>query len=118
MHDDKAWWSENPDFYHLELESTSPLYAKLCEVNAVTGQCSLPSKVVLDSNLVYDEVDMAGAEYSVDTIRTVKMKIGSKTVWYEYVRVACVEHSFYRDAKRVVQGKTTQGSREEPVRAE
>ena len=61
-----------------------------------SGDCTLPSKVVLDSNLVYDAAAMEGAEYKVDTIRTVKMWVGTTAIWYEYVRQPCVEHSYYR----------------------
>ncbi|KAL7539583.1 hypothetical protein ACHAXR_009408 [Thalassiosira sp. AJA248-18] len=99
--EDITWWSNNPDFYHLELESSSPLYSKLCEVDG-SGACSLPAKVELDTNLVYDATAKMGSEYAVDTIRSVKMKIDNNSyIWYEYVRPPCVEHGFYRDGKRV-----------------
>ena len=94
LHSDPSW-TENPDFLHLQIESTSPLYAKLCEVDA-NGDCTLPPKVVITDNLVYDDTSKTGVEYAVDTIRTVQMKVGSVAIWYEYVRQPCVEHSFYR----------------------
>ena len=108
MHKDPELWTSRPDFYRLELESSSPLYAKLCGADG-NGECTFPAKVVLDDNLVYDDLAKAGAEYAVDTIRTVLMKVGSTSIWYEYVRQPCVEHSFYGDAKRVSQGETKSG---------
>ena len=108
LHKDPDWWATNPDFNRLEIESSSPLYAKLCEADS-NGDCTLPAKVVLNDNLVYDEMAKTGAEYAVDTIRTVRMKVGSTSIWYEYIRQPCVEHSFYRDAKRVSQGETKSG---------
>ena len=102
--EDPELWATNPDFNRLEIESSSPLYAKLCEADS-NGDCTLPAKVVLNDNLVYDEMTKTGAEYAVDTIRTVRMKVGSTSIWYEYIRQPCVEHSFYRDAKRVIQGE-------------
>ena len=116
MHEDEDVWSENPDYYHLELSSTSPLYAKLCDADSSTGECTLPSKVVLDANLVYDDAAKTGAEYGVDTIRTLKMQVGTKTIWYEYIRVPCVEHAYYRDAKRVIKGKIGSSYTENAVR--
>ena len=95
---------DDPDFPRLELEPSSPLYVQLCQEDE-EGNCTLPSKVVLDANLVYDDVSNKSAEYSVDTIRTVKMVVGSETIWYEYVKMPCVEHSYYRDAKRVIKGE-------------
>ena len=104
LHKDPDWWATNPDFNRLEVESSSPLYAKLCEADS-NGDCTLPTKVVLNDNLVYDEMAKTGAEYAVDTIRTVRMKVGSTSIWYEYIRQPCVEHSFYRNAKRVIKGE-------------
>jgi len=101
LHDDPSSWTVSADYKSLEIESSSPLYSKLCEADSNTGDCTLPSKVVLDTNLVYDDEAKMGDEYAVDTIRTVKMKVGSTYIWYEYVRQPCVEHSFYRDAKKV-----------------
>jgi len=83
------------DFHHLELDSSSPLYNKLCDADG-NGDCTLPAKIVLAENLVYNVVTQTGAEYAVDTIRTVKFKVGSTTIWYEYITQPCVEHAFYR----------------------
>ena len=96
LHEDHEWWAQNPDFHHLDIESSSPLYATLCEADA-NGDCTLPAKVVLGENLVYDDAAKTGSEYAVDTIRTVRMKIGpAVSIWYEYMRQPCVEHAFYR----------------------
>lgn len=88
LHDDPSDWSNNPDFLHLEVSPSSPLYAALS---------SLPSKVTLAENLDYsDPAAQAGAEYGVDTVRVLKLRVGTGYVWYEYVRPPCVEHSFFR----------------------
>ena len=83
------------DFHRLELDSSSPLYTKLCGADG-NGDCTLPAKVVLMDNLFYDAVAQSGAEHAVDTIRTVKFKVGSTTIWYEHIKQPCVEHAFYR----------------------
>lgn len=91
------------------MDESSPLYAKLCQAD-VNGDCTIPAKIVLDSNLIYDDVGKTGSEYSVDTIRTVKLMVGSKPIYYEYLKTPCVEHSYYRDAKRVIKGSISTNS--------
>ena len=83
---DADTWTENPDFLRLQILPSSPLYAKLCAADD-NGECTFPTKVVLDDNLVYGANDMAGAEYAVDTIRTVQLSVGLSTpIYYEYIR--------------------------------
>ena len=112
MHKDPELWTTRADFYKLDLETSSPLYVKLCQADS-NGDCTFPAKVVLDANLVYDDVAKLGIEYAVDTVRSVRMKVGSVYIWYEYIRQPCVEHSYYRDAKRLIQGET-RGSSSSP----
>jgi len=79
-------------------------YAKLCAADG-NGQCSLPTKVVIEENLIYDQIQRTGAEYEVDTIRTVELKIGlDKPVYYEYIRPPCVELAFYEGGKKQSKG--------------
>ena len=104
-HDDASDWRENPDMARLEVLPTSPLYVKLCADDG-TGQCALPTKVVIEENLIYDEIARMGAEYSVDTIRVVELKIGvKKPIYYEYIRPSCVELAFYEGGKKQSKGE-------------
>ena len=32
------------------------------------------------------------------------MVAGTETIWYEYVKPPCVQHSYYADAKRLIKG--------------
>ena len=114
MHGDPESWTSKPDYHRLTVNPSSPLYGKLCQADSNTGDCTLPAKVVLDTSLVYDEEAMMGDEYAVDTIRTVRMKVGSTFIWYEYIRQPCVEYSFYRDAKRLTQGEILDDLVQEP----
>ena len=92
----------NPDFKRLQIFPSSPLYDKLCAPD-VNGDCTTPTKVVLDENLIYDAAAQAGHEYNVDTIRTVAIFVGvSKPLYYEYIRQPCVELAFFNDAKKVI----------------
>jgi hypothetical protein len=103
-HGEPSDWQENPDYARLEVLPTSPLYAKLCAADG-NGQCSLPTKVVIEENLIYDQIQRTGAEYEVDTIRTVELKIGlDKPVYYEYIRPPCVELAFYEGGKKQSKG--------------
>ena len=88
MQKDRDDWYKDPDFLRLQVLPSSPLFDKLCAADS-NGDCTLPSKVVLDENLVYDAAAQTGAEFSVDTIRTVQLLVGlSKPVYYEYIRCA------------------------------
>jgi hypothetical protein len=101
---DPSDWSINPDLKRIELEPSSPLYSKLC--SSSLGQCTFPSTVKIDENLVYDEAAMAGEEYAVDTLRTVMLKNGlSSPIFYEYVRQPCVELAFFENPKKVIKGQ-------------
>jgi hypothetical protein len=75
MHSSDVAIEKDPDRPMMELLPSSPLFAKLCSQDN-NGDCTFPSKVVLEDNLFYDEAAKLGAEYKVDTLRTVHMKIG------------------------------------------
>eukprot|EP00586_Coscinodiscus_wailesii_P011040 CAMPEP_0172493050 /NCGR_PEP_ID=MMETSP1066-20121228/24373_1 /TAXON_ID=671091 /ORGANISM="Coscinodiscus wailesii, Strain CCMP2513" /LENGTH=895 /DNA_ID=CAMNT_0013263005 /DNA_START=387 /DNA_END=3071 /DNA_ORIENTATION=+ len=97
-------WEGNDNLLRLELQTSSPLYEKLCA--AKNGVCTFPGKVVLDENLLYEShKEKGGEEYNVDTIRSIRIPFGSKFIHYEYVRPACVEQAFLgSQAKRVIRG--------------
>lgn len=109
MQRDMSDWYKNPDFKRLQLLPSSPLYAKLCAVDA-NGDCTTPATVVLDENLVYDTAAQVFEEYQVDTIRTVALYVGLESpIYYEYVRQPCVELTFYNDAKKVMKDQVWPG---------
>jgi len=103
-------WGNTPFLERLELSKDSPLYKVLCaEVN---GQCTYPGKVVLNSNLDYSDPNLRlGLEYTSESLRTIRVKAGASSVYYEYVRLPCVELSFFRDGVKVQTGpKYLEGS--------
>lgn len=102
-HGDPLEWDSIPDLKRLELSSTSPLFAKLC-AEGPGGECTFPSLVELDENLVYN-VNDNHPEFQVDTIRVIKLRKGeSGVVNYEYIRQPCVEQSFFNNGKKVFWG--------------
>jgi len=93
-------WGNKPYLERLELSTASPLYKVLCA--QVNGQCTYPGKVVLNSNLDYSDANLRlGLEYTSESLRTIRVKSGASSVYYEYVRVPCVELSFFRDGVKV-----------------
>lgn len=97
---------EDLDLLRLKLESSSPLYPKLCAVNG-NGKCTFPGKVILDEHLDYSSSSAQnGEEFLVDTIRTILVGDGTNTITYEYVRQPCVDKAFLgSDAKKLLRGK-------------
>ena len=96
---DPLTWDSIPDLKRLELSSTSPLFTKLCAEGA-NGECTFPSLVELDENLMYN-VDDNHQEFEVDTLRVIKLRKGSSgIIHYEYIRQPCVEHSFFENGKK------------------
>jgi len=100
------WWGSDygnkPFLERLELSKSSPLYEVLCaEVN---GQCTYPGKIVLGSNLDYSDPNhRLGLEYTSGSLRTIRVRSGASPVYYEYVRLPCVELSFFKDGVKVQQ---------------
>ena len=92
------WPLLEPALLRMELSTDSPLYSKLCEADS-NGSCTFPGKVTLDENLAYPHNDFV--ELGADTLRTVKVQSGSRSIYYEYIRQPCVEHSFFPDATKV-----------------
>lgn len=83
-------WEGKNSLPRLKLDTSSPLYVKLCGASE-TGICTFPAKIVFDENLVYDNAAQSGTEYNIDTIRTVQVQSGSNRIHYEYLRPACVD---------------------------
>ena len=98
-------WEDNEYILRMELEPSSPLFQKLCAKDE-NGSCTFPGKVVLDKNLVYDTDEAkSGDDYLVDTIRVLRMTVGTKNVHYEYIRPPCVDQAFLgSQAKKVIRG--------------
>ena len=86
MQADSSEWADSSNYKQLEVFPSAPLFDKLCAPDA-NGDCTLPSKVTLDHNLVYDDAAKLGPEYDVDTIRTVRLSVGlSAPIYFEYIR--------------------------------
>jgi uncharacterized protein (DUF1501 family)/uncharacterized protein (DUF1800 family) len=83
-------WIETSSTQRLNLQSSSSLYQALCTPSS--GSCTYPSVVLLDSNLVCD-----GLECSLDTVQIVQVG----TVFYEYIRIPCVEQPFFMEGAKV-----------------
>jgi len=100
LEDEESWEIHG---VRLELAKSSPLYTKLCAPNGY-GDCTFPGKVVLDENLHYDTIAKTGAEYNVDTIRSVKVQSSPVPIFYEYIRPPCVHQNFFNDAQKIIAG--------------
>lgn len=88
-----TWTGFNPTLKKVTLNSTSPLYEKLCNSQDGGTTCDFQSKVTLDENLACD-----GQECDLDIVRLVEVTDG---IYFEYVRQACVELTYYNDAQTV-----------------
>ena len=96
-HEDPSW--ETNEFvtrFTLADDENSNLYNTLCAAAASSpgGTCTFPAFVTLENNL-----DCFGSECDVDTIAVVKM--GSYSIYYEYVQQPCVDLAFMNNAMKV-----------------
>lgn len=73
----------------------SSLYKKLCNPDE-SSKCQFANTVTLDTNL-----PCHNRECRVDEIVIIQVAPGA---FYEYIRLPCVQLSFYNDAKKVVTG--------------
>ena len=89
--DPKVWDSTNAA-QRFELQTGGALFAKLCG-SSNPSTCELSPKIILDQNIA-----CSGKECNVDTVRVVR--VGN--VFYEYVRLPCVQEAFYNNAKTVI----------------
>ena len=74
------------------LSDDSDLKKLLCNEGVGEGDCHYQTSVTLSSDL-----KCAGNECNIDTLRVVQV---SEDVFYEYVRMPCVELAFYKNAKK------------------
>jgi cullin-associated NEDD8-dissociated protein 1 len=84
---------------HVELKTDSALYKQLC--GATSESCNFKSVLTLSENL-----SCSSSECDLDQVRIVKLaNAGTKEngdryhVYYEYVRQACVQQSFFANPK-------------------
>lgn len=87
----KQKWTPTLSTQYFKLQSGSGLYNKLCNP-LQTGACSYPSVVVLDTNIPCN-----GLECSIDTVQVIQVD----SVFYEYIRVPCVEQPFFMNGIKV-----------------
>lgn len=74
---------------------SSALYQKLCQPD-VSGKCTFPTEVVLDSNLPCD-----GKECDAGRVISVKIfdAVANLTKYYTYISTPCVRLTFYNEGK-------------------
>jgi hypothetical protein len=94
---DMGWWDNWSDdlILRIELDPSSQLRKFLCNYNAFSGSCDFKSVVVLDENL-----SCTGLECASDNLRAFKVQ-NDPPVFYEYIRPACVELTFYNTGKKI-----------------
>jgi cullin-associated NEDD8-dissociated protein 1 len=79
---------------HIVLDASSQLYEQLCAQDG--GSCQFPSSITLAENFACQ-----GVECLVDTATVVAVVDSDKTIYYEYVQVACTRLAFYADAGQI-----------------
>ncbi len=93
MSDPSNFASMDDSIKRLVLGSSSSLRNKLCNVQ--NGECRYENKVILDSTLECD-----GSECDADTVRVVQIEA---SVYYEYVRLPCVDNVFFNESVKISQ---------------
>jgi len=89
------WWSPDSSLAHISLNSTSSaLYAALCNQGS-DGLCHYLPVVTLNETLTCQ-----GNECLVDELRTIRLS-ENPSIFYEYIRPACVELTFYSNGRLV-----------------
>lgn len=94
---DPDWWvNEKENILRMSLNSSaSELYKELCNSNSPGGECKFKPVVVLNKTL-----NCIGLECKLDNLRAFQVS-QKPLVYYEYVRPACVELSFYNSGKKI-----------------
>jgi hypothetical protein len=95
FHYNHPGWEGDEGIRRFVLEKDSALYQKLCNPNG-SGECQFANTVTLDVN-----IPCYGRECRVDTLIVVQVAPGT---FYEYIRKACVQLSFYNGAKKIFSG--------------
>ena len=88
-------WEGDEGIRRFVLEEGSSLYQKLCNPTS-SGECQYANTVTLDAN-----IPCYGKECRIYTLIVVQVGPGT---FYEYIRKACVQLSFYNGAKKVFTG--------------
>lgn len=96
---DDDWFRRN---YSTLVSETSPLAAFLCNADT-NGNCNFLPVASLTSDLTCTAQD---PECDVDTIRIVKVA-SNPDIYYEYVREACVETTFYSNSRNIQSASTS-----------
>ena len=96
LHSQPTWWfGEDRNIKVLELSLSSQLYDKLCNADT-DGTCDFAPVVTLDDA----NIDCDSIECMVDDLRLIKVQ-SDPDIHYEYIRVPCVEQTFYQNSKTV-----------------
>lgn len=85
LHQENRDWTDDGVPLPLPLDQRSGLFQALC--GGVSGSCNYKSKIVLDSDIA-----CFGDECNIESARVVEVEEG---IFYEYVRVPCVNQAFY-----------------------
>ena len=104
---DSNYWGANLTLpnppHHLMLSPSSALWPLLCAPDAQQGgACAFASDVVLAQNYA-----CFGGECDLDTLALVNVTANGKTVYYEHVRVACVEFPFFEGGMQAALKRST-----------
>ena len=98
---DPASWGSDPEANRFVADPAGQLRSVLCGADA-NSNCWYPPVVTLTEDL-----QCFGEECDVETIRVVKVKGG---VFYEYVPVPCVHHTYYKNPQQIKKGFRTAGA--------
>jgi hypothetical protein len=94
---DMDWWAgySDDELLRMTLDPNSQLRNILCNPGTPGSECNFQPVVVLQENL-----QCTGQECILDNLRAFKVQ-QDPPVYYEYVRPACVELSFYNTGKKI-----------------
>jgi hypothetical protein len=94
---DSDWWANLSDdeISRMTLDPNSKLRNVLCNPSSSESGCNFQSVVVLEDNL-----PCTGQECNLDNLRAFKVQ-QDPPVYYEYIRPACVELSFYNTGRKI-----------------
>jgi hypothetical protein len=94
---DMDWWAglSDNDILRISLDPNSLLRNALCNPSALSSECNFKSVVVLEEDL-----QCTGQECKIDNLRAFKVQ-QNPPIFYEYLRPACVELSFYNTGKKI-----------------
>jgi len=97
---DMDWWAgySDDELLRMTLDPNSQLLNILCNPGTPGSDCNFQPVVVLQENL-----QCTGQECILDNLRAFKVQ-QDPPVYYEYVRPACVELSFYNTGKKINKG--------------